>query len=325
MNRLLIALVLLVYLSSALIAQEDTLKIDRPLSISEADFEAIHAIEDTLGVLGYAIITDSLAENRFGSCHQFIPHLVKALKHKNSFDYTFDRLHSVSILYPPDSTFRVFTWQLYVDKDEYHYYGAIQMNSEDLQLFPLVDRSQDIEAVDFDVVDHKNWYGALYYNIRGFDTPKGKKYLVFGFDGHSFFNKRKVIDVLHFEDGKPKFGAPVFHRSEDSVNHPPVKFRVLKEFYAEAKVKLNYDEVHGSIIFDHIVEMGRADNLYNVPDGSYEGYRLELETGKWIHIEKAFDHVYDEAPRPEPVFMDNDNTGKQKGKNVKRKNIFGND
>ena len=198
------------------------------------------------------------------------------------------------------------------------------MNSEDLKLYPLVDRSFEMEAPDFEEVDNKNWFGSIYYNILDFDTPQGKKYLVFGFDGNTFFNKKKVIDVLHFKDDKPVFGAPVFHRSEESTNHPPVKHRVVKEYYAEARVKLNYDEVHDAIVFDHVIEMGRGKSMYSVPDGTYEGYKYE--NGRWMHVEKMFDHVYeqDEPPRPEPLFLDDADKKKGKGKKVKRKDLFGN-
>lgn len=77
--------------------------------------------EDTLALLAYVIVNDSLPEHRYSACHKLIPMLVSALKTPNSFRFPFERLKSVSIMYPPDSSFRVFTWQLYVDKDEYRY------------------------------------------------------------------------------------------------------------------------------------------------------------------------------------------------------------
>jgi len=296
----------------------DTLKFDFkvPKGMAPEDYMAIRTLTDTLGVLSYAIVNDSLEANRFASCRQFIPTLVKALKHKNSFKYPFEKLQTLSVQYPADSTFRVFTWQLYVDKDTYHYYGAIQMNNEDLKLFPLTDRSDDMEDPQFEVVDNKNWYGSVYYNIRQFDTEEGRKYLMFGYDGHSFFNKRKIIDVLSFKDGQCSFGAPVFVRSEDSKNHPPTMLRKIMEYSADAMVSLRYDEVHEIILFDHLYELATSERLYQIPDGTYEGYKLQ--NGKWMHIEKAFHEMLDEAPRPEPVFKE------ASERKTKRKDIFGN-
>ncbi len=307
MKKLQIILALILSFQLTFAQQKDSIKIYCPPSISATDFEKIHTLEDTLGVLGYAIVNDSVPETRFASCRKYIPTLVEALKCKNSFDYKFERLNTISIQYAPDSTFRIFTWQLYVDVDEYKYYGAIQMNTPDLQLFPLVDRSAEIEIPEFEVVDNKNWYGSLYYNIRQFDTQEGRKYLLFGFDGFSFFNKRKVLDVLQFKEGQPSFGAPVFVRSEESTDHPMEKLRVVHEYYAGASVKLNYDEVHEVVMFDHLEEMGTDKGYQRIPDGTYEGYRLDPEQGVWVHVEKLFHYklIDGEAPREEPLFDDN--------------------
>ena len=54
--------------------------------------------------------------------------------------------------------------------------------------------------------------------------------------GFSFFNKRKVVDVLSFKEGKPIFGAPVFVQ-EDSLGNQTVRNRLVKEFSAEASFK----------------------------------------------------------------------------------------
>lgn len=269
--------------------------------ISPDDLPIMEQLEDTLGLLGFLIINDSLPEHRFGATKKMIPTLVKALKIKNSFSYPFEQLRTVSILYPPDSTFRVFTWQLYVDVDDYRYYGAIQMNTPELKLFPLIDRSRQVESEEYDILSPEQWYGALYYNIRQFDTPSGRDYLMFGFNGFSLFNKKKLIDVLHFENGNAQFGAPVFVQEDTETGTQTVRNRIVKEYSAEGTFQMNYDKTFEKIIFDHLVEMGGSYNqgLAAVPDGTYEGYILK--DGKWIWEEKVFHEILDEAPRPEPI------------------------
>ncbi|MCB0546903.1 MAG: hypothetical protein KDD19_04895, partial [Phaeodactylibacter sp.] len=130
-------------------------------------------MEDTLALLAYAVIHDSLPEHRFGACREMIPKLVKALKVEHSFQYPFERLKSVSIQYPRDSSFRIFTWQLYVDKDDYRYYGAIQMNTPGLKLFPLIDRSFKIEDAEHQALSPEEWYGSVYYNLLDVEGPQG--------------------------------------------------------------------------------------------------------------------------------------------------------
>ncbi len=268
---------------------------------SAEQLAALDETEDTLALLAYAIVNDSFPEHRFGACRRLIPTLVNALKTPNSFQYPFERMRSVSIMYPPDSSFRIFSWQLYVDKDEYRYYGAIQMNTPELKLFPLVDRSFEIEG-DLEQLEltPEKWYGVVYYNIQQTDSPQGRYYLLFGFDGYEFFRKRKVLDVLVFRDGKPVFGMPVF-RHEDKHKQVTWRKRRVLEYAAAVSTRFNYDPALGIIIYDHLIAMPGQDGegVNNYPDGSYEGYKLEK--GVWRHIDNVFTQTQDEAPRPFPV------------------------
>lgn len=263
--------------------------------------QKLNAMEDTLGVLAYAVVNDSIEKERFAACKVLITSLVKALKTENSFHYPFDRLKSISILAPPDSSFRIFTWQLYVNDSTYRYYGAIQMNEPQLKLYPLIDRSFDMDATAaYDQLAPDNWYGALYYNLRQFDTREGRKYLLFGYDAFEFFEKRKLLDVLSIDKtGKPVFGAAVFERSPAKPG--PKEQRLLLEFSSEASVRLNWDEQYKMILFDHLIPFpspfGRG--MTAVPDGSYDG--LKLEKGKWVFIDKVFNDSQDKPPTPAPV------------------------
>jgi len=261
----------------------------------------IKTYEDTLGLMSFLVVNDSLPENRFASCKKLITTLVQALKIEDSFHYPFSRLHSVSILYPPDSTFRVFTWQLYVDKDDYRYFGTIQMNSPGLKLIPLIDRSFEVNDVTQEILTPDKWYGALYYNIRQFDTDEGLKYLLFGYDGYSFFNKRKLVDVLTIGNGTATFGAPVFVKQDSTLTQPQLSNRLLMEYSAEASCGMNFDETYDMVLFDHLIPMGGnyGQGMTMVPDGSYEGYRLE--NARWHWLEKVFHQTQEDAPRPEPI------------------------
>lgn len=297
----------------------------------------IENLEDTLGVLSYTLVNAADAEQRFLACRAFIPTLTKALKTPNSFDYPFERLNTISIQYPQDSSFRVFTWQLYVDSSEYRYYGAIQLNAADLQLIPLVDRSFQLEEVEYLQTDARAWYGALYYNIRQFDTPEGRKYLLFGYDGfekiqryeenanrgramafsHSDMeqlSQRKLIDVLTLQDGKATFGAPVFSSSLSPQGK--LQSRVVLEYSAESKIVCNYDEFEKAIIFDHLMATGGEipdSKPMKIPDGTFEGYRLE--NGIWQYAPKMFNMVVDKPPREMPVLdqKSKDLFGRKKG------------
>jgi hypothetical protein len=279
----------------------------------------IQAIEDTMTVLAYMTVNDSLEQSRFAACKRLITTLVRALKTENSFKYPFERLNTVSVMYPPDSTFRIFTWQLFVNDSVYKYYGAIQRNNSQLDLVPLIDRSADLEEADvpYAILTPDRWYGALYYNIRQFDTKQGRQYMLFGLDAYSFFNRRKVIDILQFgKDGKPGFGAPVFNRTASQAGQP--NQRLILEYSAEATIRCNWDEQYQMVLFDHLISMpspfGRG--MTWVPDGSYDG--LKWEKGRWQYIEKVFNDVMEEAPTVVPV-LDGDKQRDITGRPKKQK------
>ncbi len=271
---------------------------------SQEQIASLKTREDTLALLAYGIVNDSFPDLRFAATRKFIPSLVEALKTPNSFHYPFERLQSVSIQYPKDSSFRIFTWQLYVDTAEYHYYGAIQLNSPELKLFPLRDRTESIPGdVQQATLSPDQWFGTLYYNIQQAEHNKEKYYVLFGYDAFSFFRKRKVMDVLSFKDGQPVFGAPVFVHQQK--NKSPVTFnRRVLTYSSAATVRLNYDETLGIIIYDNLIEMpglhGEGNNYF--PDGSYQGYKLDK--GLWMHIDNVFTQTQEVAPRPYPV-LDN--------------------
>ena len=273
----------------------------RQTPFSAEQLAKLAASEDTLGVLGYTFVNDTLAEERFVACRAFIPRLVEALKTPHSFRYPFSQIQSVSIQYPADSSFRIFTWQLMVDPGEYRYYGAIQRNTAELQLFPLRDRSfefaGDLEQAE---ITPDGWYGNLVYKVHQFNTAAGPRYLLFGFDGFDGIERRKLVDVLYFDtEGQPRLGAPVFTSSDPLV---ATKNRLVLEYSADISVTSNYDAVQEMILFDHLITVAHptTGEPIRVPDGSYEGYRLE--NGRWVHVEKVFDQISDEPPIPDPKF-----------------------
>ena len=142
------------------------LPIHSQAQISDTDLERIKAYEDSMVLDAFLVVNDTIAERRFLATRNLILHLKEALRPDYSFKYPFERLNSVSIQYAPDNSFRIFTWQLPISNTEYRYFGAIQMNTKEVQLIPLSDRSADVENPYMAILEPRNWYGALYYNIK---------------------------------------------------------------------------------------------------------------------------------------------------------------
>src|SRR5947209_3262910 len=132
-------------------------------NISRTDWKSLQAKEDTLKSLIKRIFTDSLTAGRLRSDSLFIRTLVRTLQIKNSFYYPFDSIQGISKLYAPDSTFRIFTWQISFDDYYTRQRGAIQYKTNDgrLKLIPLRDYSEFTDNAMDSIRTKDNWIGAV--------------------------------------------------------------------------------------------------------------------------------------------------------------------
>ena len=256
---------------------------------------------------------DSIAESRRferrkAACYQFIPKLISALRADNSFYYPFDSLSEVSKIYPPDSSFRILTWQMHYPKGRFRYYGVIQMRSQKMKIYPLRDLRDTLPFHTQCILTKDNWYGQIYYRIIERTYKQKTYYTLFGFEAADFISRRKIVDILTFDaNGSPRFGAPLFCRSDTN------RFRVrdtLNRFFIEykwsASPTLNYDNNKEMIVFDHLAPPDPSANgvyLAYTQDGTYEGYKWLTDHWEWV--EKVFTFAINEddnPPIPAPLF-----------------------
>src|SRR6476620_876094 len=111
--------------------------------INQKDVELMQKAEDSMKLHAIGIIRQDKLQDRFRDDSIFTRMLVRTLKVPYSFYYPFDSLQSISLLYAPDSSFRIFTWEMVVNENLVRQHGAIQMRTTDgsLKLFPLIDKS----------------------------------------------------------------------------------------------------------------------------------------------------------------------------------------
>lgn len=271
--------------------------------ISMADRRLLQKKEDSLKVYADSMINAEHAGKRFLSDSQFVKTFVRALKIPNSFSYPFDSLLTVSRLYPADSSFRIFTWQL--KKDEYMYYqkGAIQMRTPDgsLKLYPLFDASMFTAKPDDSIRTRKNWIGAIYYRIIQKEFQGRKYYTLLGFDDYTIGSNRKWMEVLHFDEqtGEPLFGGPYFSFKDDTAKVKPVLNRFNIEYKKEARTLFNYNPEMDMIVYDHLTsetEEPKRKETY-IPDGDFEGFRWE--NGQWVHVDQVFNFKLKDGEFPQ--------------------------
>lgn len=276
--------------------------------MAKADVAWLQRFEDdSLKPASRQMIFDTVPGRRFAADSAFVKRFVRALKTNNSFYYPFDSVTTVSILYPPDSTFRIFTWELQRDEGYYRQHGAIQMKTADgtLKLFPLLDQSDFSSSPESDVRSAQNWVGAIYYQLITKEFKGKKYYTLFGLDDNDLFTTRKWLDVLTFNaEGKPVFGANVFDYKDDGIKPPQPVSRFLLEYKKDAKARLVYDPDLGMIVFDHLASETKepAKKFTLIPDGTYEGFAWK--NGKWVHIDDVFANMpgNNKVPTPQPVY-----------------------
>lgn len=260
--------------------------------------------EDSLKDYSIKIIQGINADHRFNADSMFTRILVRALKTKNSFYYPFDSLQTVSILYSPDSAFRIFTWQLVINENVIRQHGAIQMKTYDgsLKLYPLIDKSDVTVNVQDTTGNHFGWIGAIYYKIIVKRSSNQNYYTLLGFDENNIRSSRKIIEVLNFVNDEPVFGGRYFSYEDDAV-FKSAHSRYIMEYKKGAGPRLNYDKELDMIIVEHLVSENNqpAKKWTLVGDGDYEGFKWK--NGKWVHVEKVFNVVTPDgqAPVPNPI------------------------
>lgn len=275
---------------------------------SQNQLKKFVAYEDTLNHFADSLVTSDFVESRIRGAYMMIPTLVSALKMENSFYYPFDSVKAISIVYPEDRKFRIFTWSLELESGAFRHFGAIQMKSKkELKLFPLIDASNYITHPADTVLNKDCWFGAMYYNMITRKFKGRKYYYLFGYDSNDKFSTIKLVDVLYFEDDQPLFGAPVFSKKviENGIEYETIYHRLLLEYTKSAGVSLNFYNEFGKIIYDHCVPKNPISvGVYStyIPDGTYEGY--SYKKGMWHYIDKVFDFSIDHPdnpPVPKPV------------------------
>ena len=256
---------------------------------SSAAETAFQQREDSIKGYAYNIVNAETPEGRLRADSNFIRSLVRVLKLPWSFYYPFDSLQTISRLYAPDSSFRIFTWEYKKDNLMYLQEGVIQMNRPDgsLKLFPLFDASMFTANPLDSVRNRQNWIGAIYYRIIEKAWQGKKYYTLLGFDDYSESSNKKWMEVLTFNDqGEPRFGGPFFSFQEDSVRKP-TQYRFNIEYKKEAGTRFNYDPSLDLVVFDELISENNQPQKKDtyVPDGEFEAF--QWKNGKWVHMQKG--------------------------------------
>jgi hypothetical protein len=270
--------------------------------INAADRIFLQQKEDSLKSPALQIIQGRNAADRFIADSNFTRTFIRALKTPYSFNYRFDSLETISRLYAPDSSFRIFTWQMVINENIIRQHGAIQMKTSDgsLKLFPLIDKSDITSHMEDTIGNNFGWMGAVYYKIIPTKFEGRSYYTLLGYDANNIRSEKKIIEVLSFVNNAPVFGGRYFSIASGEAYQKNIA-RYVMEFKKEASPRLTYDADLNMIIMEHLVSESNQPNKKwtMIPDGDYEGFKWV--NGKWTYVKKIFNTITTEGNEPVPA------------------------
>lgn len=285
MKRIVVALVLFLIVLN-MQAQNKNLK----------DYSGFRKMFDSLNVMSDTMLKAYGAENRTKVSYNYLNLLEQTLKDFPDFDYPFDSLKNISIVGDDNGKFRIFSWELLFAPNKYRHLGIIQYHKEDgSQVVQVLnDYSDNIKNVNDTVCTPNAWFGCFYYKVHDVRYKGKHKYYLFGWDMNNGKSYKKLIDVLYFDNDKPKFGSRDFVMKGYGITWT----RFILEYQKHSSTTLNYDENLKLIVFDYMlpIEQGEGNDKEELllPDGSYNGFKYKK--GRWILKEKLFNQVSKTAP-----------------------------
>lgn len=250
---------------------------------------------DQLAFYSDALMNASKTEHRqyaFDKIEEIVDDVLAA---DSDMTTQFESLPWISVVSDTANSFRILTWQLSVGDSIFHYGGRMQ--HADGRITKLVEKKQ-YRGLEASILRQDNWYGARYYKIIPFNRDGKQAYILLGFNAHSKWNRRRVAEVLSFnEDGLPVFGMPIFVKPGEDIRRT-AKSRLLLTYSRDSRVILDYDEQRDMLVHDHLVPIGErypGQGTSFVSDASFEGY-IRGENGLWEYRDRLFDQVQDSPP-----------------------------
>jgi len=210
------------------------------------------------------------------------------IRNSKSFDYPFQKLSEhMSTIKSPDGVFRLFNWNIELNKYGEHQYYCLIMKydkkKDDYYVIDCKDKSKYARAPEYTQYTEKKWYGALYYDIIPVQKGSRTIYTLLAWDGNDISSNKKLIETMKFSGNtRVKFGDPIFKMEDERV-----KRRVIFQYKKDTYMSLKHEKIKKEdyIIFDHLSptspELEGIRDWY-VTDLSFDAF--VWQKGKWVYI-----------------------------------------
>lgn len=268
---------------------------------------AVH--EDSLKTMMQKIIEPRHDFERLALNFEFRQYFEQVLLMDGSFDYPFDSLTITSRLRAPDNSFRIISWYVPLGNGAFEYFGFFQSEQSrggSYHLYPLVDKSAEIEKPQYETLDHENWYGTYYTELIHNRYKRKDYYILLGWRADNPLTRKRIIEPLRIMGkGRPSFGKPVFKYKDNRQR------RIIFEYSAKVSMSIRYEtqviepgkRPREIILFDR---MGPTHSSFK---GQYHFYVPEtnvfdgfiFDSGHWVFISDIDARNPRRRPTPRPV------------------------
>lgn len=190
---------------------------------------------DSLAQQLYGVAADSV---KMAANEEIRYALAEFLTSNASMGFPLDSLRFAKSVTPSDLSFRLITWTVPLDQNQFGYFGFIQLRSKSnvLKVAELMDNQGDRNL--FQSYPANRWPGAVYSQLIENKTKSGQMFTLFGWIGGESGRSRRIIETLVFdESGEPVFGYPAF-----ALEPSKLQCRVIFEFTDKVPFHLGYEQ-----------------------------------------------------------------------------------
>ena len=201
--------------------------------------ETFRAFEDSIIHMHRQILNEYNATLRYQKNEKLLQLFHDVLEQRNSINYSFDSIKTISILTSPDKKVRIVTWYLIDDSGMHDHFGYIQAYHNEkgkYVVYPLTDCWNKIVNPATQSLTPDYWFGAIYTRLIQVKDENKTYYTLLGRNGGNVFSKFYVIEVLSFNHDRPVFGANIFR------NYGKRNMRVLFEQAPVGYFHLSYEK-----------------------------------------------------------------------------------
>ncbi len=246
--------------------------------------------EATLAQLGQSYLVAQNDSLRIERSRVFADSLWSFLSFPQHFAQDLPQVRNLSVQYPEDRTFALYTWTVPLSTGQFLFHGILWNPSWKDQPRVVLEDFGDSEAAPYQWLRDGQFVGGLCYDIITTKYRGEKQYTLLLFRPGRIHHT-KIVDavVLGNQSRKLRFGNRVFNiRSNSDEVYQKRPYRIWFRYNSSVTAAVRWEDRHRGIICDHLSPSKPSLKGFWYaygPDFSYD--RLQWKKGQW-HLDEAY-------------------------------------